>query len=792
MKDLLKKSGRWLAAGAAALALALTGCGGGGSAGTPVLGGGSTVALADLAIVADKNTIKNDGTESVSLTITALAAGNAALTGTTVPVSVDVDAGAIVTPASKTTDTANGQLLAKVSLVDRTSRVVNVTARSGSITKKFSFNVVDAINASKVADLSIVLSKATLANDGSEQLTAKITSLDVNRSTIGGAPVTLKIVDVGDAFVQAEGGAASTDASTGQLSAKVTLGNNHTNRSVSLQVVSGTVSRTVSFDIVDAPAGSTPATAADMSLVLNKFTVSDSGLEVVEATLTAVDGNRNAAAGVEVVFKVSANAVVVPKAKVTDSNGVIKADVTIGADRSNRQVTVTASSKTLTRAASFTVTGAKLQATAQPSSMSVGDAGTVEFRYTDVNGNAIGGYPIIATGPGTATGTGTTNDSGIWIYKFTAAGSGSVDIKGVAGDANTAASSVTTATATIQVNAGTPAASVPVASATFTASPNVIAVNPLNKSDNRSELRLLFRGASNVPIQNVRARFGFGDNVSGTDAKISSGADQVVVSDASGIAAVSLIAGQRPSPTEQLNVYVCYKADDTVESIKDCPPQRKLSVALTIVEQPVSVTIGTDGTIGEGANKLTYTQDFTVLVVDASGSPKSNVQITPVIDLLQYAKGQYEWDNVNKKWFLNKALGFAECANEDSGPNSERNGTIEPGEDINNNGQLDPRKSDVSIYMVGSTKTDSNGLGVLRIEYPKSVGSWVEFSIKVSASGVSSPAAWWGRMPQPGAPGTLFGAPRWVPVPLSILKSEADPPFRFSPYGQTASCTNPN
>ena len=63
-----------------------------------------------------------------------------------------------------------------------------------------------------------------------------------------------------------------------------------------------------------------------------------------------------------------------------------------------------------------------------------------------------------------------------------------------------------------------------------------------------------------------------------------------------------------------------------------------------MVEQPVSVSIGTNALIGTGANKLTYFLEFTVLVVDSAGNPKSDVQVAPLIDLPSYQKGFYFYD----------------------------------------------------------------------------------------------------------------------------------------------------
>ena len=97
------------------------------------------------------------------------------------------------------------------------------------------------------------------------------------------------------------------------------------------------------------------------------------------------------------------------------------------------------------------------------------------------------------------------------------------------------------------------------------------------------------------------------------------------------------------------------------------------------------------------------------------------------------------------------------CAAEDTN----RNGLMEAGEDRNGGGELDPRKSDVSISMIGSTKTNASGTAIVQIEYPKNLGSWVHFKISVSAAGVLSPPAIWTD---------------YLPVLAGDLKSKVPPP----------------
>jgi hypothetical protein len=772
----------------------LAACGGGGgggaAAGTPVLGGASAATgttpstLVSLALVADKLTIPNSGAEVVTFTVTALAAGNAALTGVAVPITVAVDGGAIVTPSAKTTSTTTGAMTAEVKLTDKTSRTVKVTVSSGSgtasFTKTASFDVVDSVNGSKVADLALVLDKTSIPNNGSESVKLTVTSLDASRNAIGGSPVSFAVLnDVSNGAVVNTSGKTSTDATSGQLVADISLASNHANRAITVQATSGTVVRTISFDVITVL--SVVPKANDLTITLSKPSVFNSGGESVDVVVTAVDASRNAAAGIKVVFAVDSNAVVVVGNSTTDANGQAKANVQIGADRTNRTVTVTASSDALSRQAAFKVAGAKLQATLVPSTLRNGEAGRVEYTLTDANSNPMTAVDITVNGPGSATKTDKTDSSGKYSYSYAAAGAGPTPISAAAGG--------TRVVSTIQIDASVSdvPATTTIASATFTASSVVVNVNAVGSIENRAELRLLFRSSKNEPIPNVRVRLGLGDNTAGTDADISSGKDNVITSDANGIAVTSLIAGQRASATDQVQVFACFGKDSSVATITACDVANLRTISLTVVEQPVSISIGSNELVI--VKQLTYQQEFTVLVVDSAGNPKAEVQLAPVIDLVNYLKGNYLYDAIALRWVKNLT---AVCLNEDNSVGvGYRNGTIEVGEDVNGNQQLDPRKSDISISMVGSTKTDANGLAVLRVEYPQNMGSWLEFSIKVSASGVLSPPAWTGRLAFEGDP-PLKGAPRYSIVPIAAITAQAAPPFAVSPYGQVNSCVSPN
>ena len=111
------------------------------------------------------------------------------------------------------------------------------------------------------------------------------------------------------------------------------------------------------------PGGST---ATSLTLQLSTASVSNSGADDVVATATAAMNGGQTVSGVPVTFTVDNGATFTPGSDTTDGEGVVTANVNVGSDRSNRIITVTATSGSLTATASFAVTGATLTSTATP------------------------------------------------------------------------------------------------------------------------------------------------------------------------------------------------------------------------------------------------------------------------------------------------------------------------------------------------------------------------------------------------------------------------------------------
>ncbi len=517
--------------------------------------------------------------------------------------------------------------------------------------------------------------------------------------------------------------------------------------------------------------GCTSASTQAEKLVLQLSTnnIGNSGSQTVVATATATTAGGQTVVGVPVTFAVDANAIYTPSATATNSSGNVVATVAIGSDRSNRVVTVTALSGALAATASFSVTGSKLKGTPVPAVVLPSSTGNkVDFRLVDANDNPMPGQAISVAAGSLGTATGVTGANGDFTYSYSAPGTaGTLDVTATAGGVSN------TQTVLIQaVGATIPPVTTSILSASVSANPSVVSTNT-DATNNRTEIRALFLGANNSPIKNVRVRFDKDLDVNSIGGAFSTDFS-IVYTDTNGIATSAYIPGSRSSPTDGVTIRACYDAVDFAAG--SCPNSTKTS--LTVVSEPLAVTIGSNEKILTGGSDLTYIRKFVVLVVDSSGRAKGNVEIVPSVDLEYFYKGFYEkegglWVSVVRDPLTNVVIRAPiSCPNEDVN----RNGVLETGEDRDDDKVLEPRKSDVAVSMVGSTKTDASGLAILQIEYPKNVASWVRVKILVSAAGVlgtEGRASWTETLAVPAGALTGDGAPAFVLSPYGLVSTPA-------------------
>lgn len=555
----------------------------------------------------------------------------------------------------------------------------------------------------------------------------------------------------------------------------------------------GTCNPVTGGNVCDGTDTPTTQVVARLTLALSAPQMNNSGGETITATVTAVNSANQTVAEAPVLISVDSDAEIAVAGAATDANGELRGTVRIGENRSNRTITVTAAAANgVTVAKSFLVVGAELTATAVPAVIGPSQPGQIKYRLIDANGNAMTSVSIVVTGPGGVETAATTGSNGEYDYNYTSpTATGNLVIRATAGG-DTSETTVLVQAAGSGTIPPVNSATSPILSASVSANPSVIAINTSGTS-NQSQIRALFLTAGNAPVQNIRVRFdlkGDANNVGGSFTTL----DNIVYSNANGVATSAYVSGTRGSPTDGVTIRACWDYTDFA-SPTACP--NEVTTTLTIKDDPVSVSIGTNNLVGTGTSGLTYVKRYVVQVVDSSGLAKPGVQISPSLDLLKYLKGT--WEIVGDIWVQ---FPQASCDNEDLN----RNNVYEVysdgwDEDVNHSFNLtpgrpalDPVKADVGISFEGESRTDDKGQVVLRIEYPQDMGSWVQFNILVSASGVSGTE---GRANYEGI----------LSVPASAVNNvDAEPPFRTSRYGVQGSalvsksfngrthllCTNPN
>ncbi len=169
--------------------------------------------------------------------------------------------------------------------------------------------------------------------------------------------------------------------------------------------------------------GTTPSTVTGIVVTLSSAAVANTGAETVTATVIALDANNNALRAVPVTLAADNNGVVTVLGNVgsvTDSSGRMTATVGIGSDRTNRSITLTATSGSAVGRATLAVvdspTGAvPMSIDVVAAATSVGTAGDgvrISAFVRDSNNNALAAVPVsFRTSTGTLSSISAVSDA---------------------------------------------------------------------------------------------------------------------------------------------------------------------------------------------------------------------------------------------------------------------------------------------------------------------------------------------------------------------------------------------
>ncbi|TMH51438.1 MAG: hypothetical protein E6H50_03320 [Betaproteobacteria bacterium] len=594
-------------------------------------------------------------------------------------------------------------------------------------------------------------------------------------------------------------------------------------------------------------------TGTRVQLLASSPQMPSSGATSVDLTAIVVDANGQAVSGTTVVLSTgtdpSAYISNISGSGVSDTQGTVTAKLNLGSNKSNRFISVTASTQGATAATGVDVTGTAITISGN-SSLAFGSSTTLTFSLKDSAGGAIPAFPMTlasATGNAISPATGTTNSAGQLSAVVTASvGGNDVITASAAGTSKTQALTISSAgfafttpapsveiplntPTTISVNwtnAGAPVVGQPV---TFATSRGTIAGSPSTTD-----------GAGNTPGVSISSTSAGTATISasgpgGTPAAtlnvtfVATTASSVAAQAVPGTIQFTTGAGSQTSNKSTISVVVRDAANNLVKNagvnftVTADPTAGSLSSAraITDINGGASVTY-TAGTVSSPQNGVA----IQATVTDISGVP-IGVSVTDTATLTVSGQSllvRLGTDNlVQPVPPLNKKTWVAVVT--DAGGNAVPNVTVifalRPGrylkgeydvfdttagrwvrsvpptvcqnEDKNFNGNIDPGEDDDPV----------NGNNNGRLE-PGGVAT-VNTSAVTDASGIANAVitypkdhATWAEYSLEARTGVTSNDPPTVATFLLVaLASDytdknVAPPGQFSPYGVATVCTDPN
>jgi hypothetical protein len=678
------------------------------------------------------------------------------------------------------------------------------------------------------ASIQLLLSSGSLPASGAAPVVLTAVVLDAGSNGVAGKIVSFTVTDnvAGNAFIN---GASGVSDSGGLVTANLNIGANKTPRNLTVTATVDSVTATATVSVTNVA----PPTAQSVQLLVSSPTLPSAGITQVGLTAIVLDANSNAMGGKAVTFAVvdpvrTAFLNNISAGGVTDVNGLVTAKLNVGADKSNRSVTVsitvdtvvTASATVAIAGTSITISGlnsvvfgANLALTAQikdsagtlisgkpltitssahntisaspistdlngqiaftvlgtvsgPDTITVSGMGATQFLQINVNGSNFGftapppnqnvviNTPQVLTVHWDAAGVNQVNQPILFSATRGTLSAASVNTD-ASGNTSVSIQSPSAGLATITASGpgGAPAASINIVYITTTASnvslqasPATVPVNLSGQSSNFSALTAVVRDANNNLVKDASVNFQIVTDPSGGQLSGSGSA----ITDINGVATVNYIAGTTSSPQNGVRV------DATVVSGNGITvaPGTTASVFLTTGGQSLFIRVETDNQV-DTATAGVFTKKYYALVTDSGGNPVPNTPVVFAVRPAQvirdfagvicngascpgaFQKGRYYVCDVAGNlggncpaigWFKLPGLTpLYDCLNEDVN----FNGILDPGEDTDTNGGLTPG----NVASVNATYvTNATGIAIASVLYPRGYATWASVTLTATTT----------------------------------------------------------
>lgn len=596
--------------------------------------------------------------------------------------------------------------------------------------------------------IQLLVGNPQLPSAGTTAVDLTAVVLDGNQQAVSGKLVTFSTAPDPSAFVSNISGAGTTDTN-GQVTAKLNLGANKSNRTITITASSSGASITNTVGVT----GTSITISGNSSLALGASTT---------LTLALKDSAGTPIPNSPMTFASQAGNAIAPSSTVTDASGQITAVVTATQAAVSDVLTATSAGVSKTQVLSVSTASFAFTTPAQSVDIPLGTSTPLNIHWTSGGAPQSGQQVTFSTsrgtitgGPGTVNGTGDT--PGVAIVSNASAGPAIITAQGQ-GNPGPAA--------TLNVNfVATTATSVSVQAVPGTVG---FTTNSPSQTNNVSTITVTVRDGGNNLVKNASISFSLTDTTGGFLAA------NTAITDVTGSASVNYTAGSISSAQNGVTITV------TVDKVNGVAiPVLTGTAQLTVAGQALFVRLGTDNfVIPLPAPDPDLQKKWSAIVTDAAGNAMVGAQVRFTLTPVQFSKGRFLFDTTASRWLQSPAIPQA-CPSEDDGagtPANANNGILDPGEDTNGNGRLDPG----NVASVNSTATtDANGIAIATLTYPKSYAQWTVVRLQASAGVVGN---------DPPTTATFF----LVGLASDYTNKDVPPPGEFSPFGTVQDCTNPN
>ena len=600
--------------------------------------------------------------------------------------------------------------------------------------------VADGDSVATGANLTLIVSSPTLATDGAGRVTVRATVKDANNAAVADQEVTFSA----DSGTLSAGAASTNDEGVAEV--EFNTDDNKENRTASVTARHGSLESTTSIDVL----GTTLSFGGDLAGVIGQpvnmvVSLNDSaGAAIQNSTISLASALSN-----PVPATVATNAQGQAEFTFVPTTGGTTADT----------ITATAMGATASQSLSISSVNFGFDSPSSGSTVPVSSAGGCQLVVMSLSGFA-------------ATEVTLTNPRGT-VHSDSACAVGSsssltVPLAGGTASAYVAAPSAGDSTLLATASDGTTNASTNLLLKFIAITPATLAIqgSPTTVGlSGSSNLTALVKDAQGNPVVGKTVTFS-APNGGGTPSPAQA------ITDEAGRA--STVFRADPSISGKDSVTVVGTVSGTAVTGE---------AVLTVSGNAVNVVIGTDNLI-EVIEPVAFRKRFGAFVTDTAGNPVPNQTVTIALNYLRYLKGVYKVNPAatgSQKWFIEVS---AVCPGEE--PNN--NGIVDAGEigDVDGDGVFEPNGSALVRPADGSTGgstvtivTSDSGAAEFFLEYPKNFSTWVEAKIVATAVVAGN--------------NSVSSSSIFLPVLASELADEAiEPSNVVSPYGTSASCTDPS